>query len=76
MNIGIKYVFSCINISWVPRELLKTETEGRGFQHLARELTNACAPKKHIRSLLLHKKLCRTYDGHKKLCSIPGPSQN
>ena len=24
-NIGIKHVFPCINIRWVPREVLKTE---------------------------------------------------
>ena len=25
LNIGIKHVFPCINIRWVPREVLKTE---------------------------------------------------
>ena len=33
-NIGIKHVLSCINIRQVPWEVLKTEAEGRGFQHL------------------------------------------
>ena len=33
-NIGIKHGFSCINIRQVPWEVLKTEAEGRGFQHL------------------------------------------
>ena len=32
MNIGIKHGFSCSNIRQVPREVLKTEAEGRGFQ--------------------------------------------
>ena len=39
-NIGIKHVFSCINVCQVPREVLKTEAEGRGFQHLPRGLAN------------------------------------
>ena len=42
-NIGIKHVFSFINIRWVPREVLNTETEGRGFQHLPRDPANAYA---------------------------------
>ena len=36
--IGIKHGFSCINIRQVSREVLKTEAEGRGFQHLPRDL--------------------------------------
>ena len=51
----IKHVFSCINIGQVPWEVLKTEAEGRGFQHLQRDLANVNALKKHVRSLLLHK---------------------
>ena len=47
--------FSCINIRQVPWEVLKTETEGRGFQHLPRDLANVNALKNHVRSLLLHK---------------------
>ena len=31
-------VFQCINIHQVPWEMLKTEAEGRGFQHLPRGL--------------------------------------
>ena len=54
-NIGIKHGFSCINIRKVPWEVLKTEAEGRGFQHLPRDLANVNALKKHVRSLLLHK---------------------
>ena len=54
-NIGIKHVFSCINIRQVPWEVLKTEAEGRGFQHLPRDLVNVNAFKNHVRSLLLHK---------------------
>ena len=38
--IGIKHGFSCINIRQVPWEVLKTEAEGRGFQHLPRDLEN------------------------------------
>ena len=40
MNIGIKHGFSCINVCQVPREALKTEAEGRGFQHLPMDLAN------------------------------------
>ena len=54
-NIGIKHGFSCINIRQVPWEVLKTEAESRGFQHLPRDLANANAFKNHVRSLLLHK---------------------
>ena len=53
--IVIKHGFSCINIRQVPSEVLKTEAEGRGFQHLPRDLANVNALKKHVRSLLLHK---------------------
>ena len=44
-NIGIKHGFSCINIRQVPWEELKTEAEGRGFQHLPRDLANVNALK-------------------------------
>ena len=56
-NIGIKHSFSCINIRQVPWEVLKTEAEGRGFQHLPRDRANVYALKNHVhvRSLLLHK---------------------
>ena len=37
INIGIKHGFSCINIRQVPREVLKTEAEGRSFQHFPRD---------------------------------------
>ena len=53
--IGIKHIFSCINIRQVPREVLKTETGGRSFQHLPRALANVNLLKNHDRSLLLHK---------------------
>ena len=39
-NIGIKHGFPCINVCQVPREMLKTEAVGRGFQHLPRDLPN------------------------------------
>ena len=35
--------FQCINIRQVPWEVLKTETEGRGFQHFPRDLANVNA---------------------------------
>ena len=35
--------------------MLKTEAEGRGFQHLPKDLANVNALKNHVRSLLLHK---------------------
>ena len=54
-NIVIKHGFSCINIRQVPWEVLKTEAEGRGFQHLPRDLANVNALKNHVWSLLLHK---------------------
>ena len=56
-NIGIKHVFSYINIRQVPWEVLKTAAFGLGFQHLPRDLANVNALKNHVRSLLLHKKL-------------------
>ena len=55
LNIGIKHGFSCINTCQVPWEVLKTEAEGRGFQHLPRDLANVNALKNLVRSLLLHK---------------------
>ena len=42
-NRGIKHGFPCINICQVPREMLKTEAEGRGFQLLPRDLANVNA---------------------------------
>ena len=44
-NIGIKHGFSYINIRQVPREVLKTEAGGRGFQHLSRDPANVNALK-------------------------------
>ena len=43
INIGIKHGYPCINIRRVPREVLKTEAGGRGFQHLPRDLANVNA---------------------------------
>ena len=37
-SIGIKHGFSGIYIRQVPWEVLETEAEGRGFQHLPRDL--------------------------------------
>ena len=53
--IGIKHGFSCINISQVPWEVLKTEAECHSFQHLPRDLANVNALKNHVRLLLLRK---------------------
>ena len=44
-NKGIKHVFTCINIRWVPREVLKIEGEARGFQHRPRNPANVNARK-------------------------------
>ena len=41
--ITIKHGFQCINIRQVPREVLKTEARGLGFQHLPRDLANVNA---------------------------------
>ena len=38
INIGIKHDFPFINIRKVPREVLKTEGEARGFQHIPRDI--------------------------------------
>ena len=46
LNIGIKHGFSCINDCQVPRGMLKTEAEGRGFQQLTRDLANVNALEK------------------------------
>ena len=54
-NLGIQHGFSCINIRQVPREVLKTEARGCGFQHLAWDLVYVNALKNHVQSLLLHK---------------------
>ena len=42
-NIGIKRDFPFINIRKVPREVLKTEGEARGFQYFPRDLVNVNA---------------------------------
>ena len=52
--IGIKYGFSCINVCQVPREVLKAEAEGRGFQQLPRNLANVNVLENNVWSLLLH----------------------
>ena len=39
-TIGIKHGFPCNNVCQVPREMLKTEAVGLGFQHLPRDLAN------------------------------------
>ena len=54
-TIGIKHGFSCFNIRQVPWEVLKSEAEGRGFQHLPRDVANVNALKNHVRLQLLQK---------------------
>ena len=54
-NIGIKHDFPFINIRKVPRVVLKTEGEARGFQHFPRYLANVNEWQNHVWSLLLHK---------------------
>ena len=48
INIGIKHGFPCINVCQVPREMLKTEAEGRGFQQLLRDLANVNALENNV----------------------------
>ena len=47
-NIVIKHGFSCINVCQVPREMLKAEAEGRGFQQLPRYLANVNALENNV----------------------------
>ena len=53
--IGIKHDFPFNNFRKVPKEVLKTEGEARGFQHLPRDLANVNEWQNHVWSLLLHK---------------------
>ena len=48
MNIGIKHGFPCINVCQVPREMLKTEAKGLGFQQLQRDLANVNALENNV----------------------------
>ena len=53
-----KYITCYRDQTWysqVPWEVLKTEAEGRGFQHLQSDLANVNVFKNHVRSVLLHK---------------------
>ena len=47
-DIGVKHNFPFINNRKVPRELLKTEGEARGFQHLRRDLANVNEVQNHV----------------------------
>ena len=47
-NIEIKHGFPCINVCQVPREVLKTEAEGRDFQQLPRDLANVNALENNV----------------------------
>ena len=53
--IGIKHDFPFIYIRKVPKEVLKTEGEVRGFQNLPRDFANVNEWQNHVWSLLLHK---------------------
>ena len=46
--IGIKHGIPCINVCQVPREMLKTEAVGRGFQHLPRDRANVNVLENHV----------------------------
>ena len=48
LNIGIKHGLPCINVCQVPREMLKTEAVGRGFQHLPRDRANVNVLENHV----------------------------
>ena len=54
IDIGIKHALPCVNVCQVPRVMLKTEAEGRGFQQLPRNLANVNALENNVWSLLLH----------------------
>ena len=41
-------VFHALTFRQVPREVLKTEARGLGFQHLPRDLANVNALKNHV----------------------------
>ena len=47
-NIGIKHGFPCINVCQVPRDMLKIEAVGQGFQHLPRDLANVNVLENHV----------------------------
>ena len=49
-----QHCFSCINVCQVPWEVLKTEAQCRGFQHLPRDLANVNILENNVWSLLLH----------------------
>ena len=59
--IGIKHEFSCINIRQVLWEVLETEAEGRGFQHLPRDLANVNALKKTCSIAIIKLKTFATF---------------
>ena len=51
--IGIKHVFPCINIRWVPRKVLKTEGAARGFRHRPRNPANV-----NVRNSMFNRYYC------------------
>ena len=69
-NIGIKHDFPFINIRKVPREMLKTEGEARGFQHLPRDLAPINEWQSHVWSLLLHKFKENTPKKWENVCAL------
>ena len=46
-------VFHALNIRQIPWEVLKTEAEGHGFQHLPKDPANVNALKKHVRARII-----------------------
>ena len=53
-------IFQCINICQVPREVLKTEASGLGFQHLPRDLANVNAWKTMFDPYIIITTICLT----------------
>ena len=55
-------IFLCFIICRAPREVLKPESERRGFQyqHLPRDPADVNVSENHVCSLLLHKTVCQT----------------
>ena len=58
-------VFQCINIRQVPWEVLKTEAEGLGFQHLPRDPANVNAWKTMFYPYIIIKYYRRNSNNHR-----------
>ena len=62
--------FQCINIRQVPWEVLKTEAEGRGFQHLPRDLANVDARKTMIDPYIGMALISSSVSSSGRLCTV------